>query len=415
MSEHTNDPLHNSFLDIKNGRSGKNMPQKFSSRNESHNSILYDAETIMGGMENLKKIIELSRSKNPKRKIMVHCCCTPIVIGDDVSSFVRSLSRKSGCSAAYNDVTLNESQDKFLPVYKKNLDILQDDKKIPKSINLVGFPKNQSQQEIIEMLEIAGISINKKILPEISKDYLRGYRASDFQVLFPNILYSRIYSELFLKTGVPSISPPPPYGFRLTTGWIKSVCKSLKIDLEENKEWKNACGALIQKYEKLKKESCKYRLGLVVSKFDMPRLLNPELYFNSVPLLALLEDMGFSLDILIYSGKGEYLDFKDQIKKILDCREKHSIRYCFDLDELECWLKRDDICAVFSDYRFDQRISRHSKNRFSLSINFELGYKGAIRSLERMMEVCRFQFNRKYSGFFSGAMSPIEIRGGEFA
>ena len=64
--------------------------------------------------------------------------------------------------------------------------------------------------------------------------------------------------------------------------------------------------------------------------------------------------------------------------------------------ELERLLGEGAFDAVYSEYFFDERLSRAGKARFSLSV-FEPGLRGAIASLERLLAAGRWKFYRRYA------------------
>ena len=54
---------------------------------------------------------------------------------------------------------------------------------------------------------------------------------------------------------------------------------------------------------------------------------------------------------------------------------------------------------------FDWRISRAGKARFS-SKDFEMGLGGALRTLKRLLSVCRLPFYRRYRPHLGGGGGP---------
>ncbi|MEE8424464.1 MAG: hypothetical protein V3S11_01480, partial [Elusimicrobiota bacterium] len=63
--------------------------------------------------------------------------------------------------------------------------------------------------------------------------------------------------------------------------------------------------------------------------------------------------------------------------------------------ELARLLEDGPFRAVYSDIFFDERITRAGKAQFSMR-HFETGAEGAVRSLERLLGVCRLPFYKRY-------------------
>ena len=278
--------------------------------------------------------------------------------------------------------------------------------KIPRSINLVGYPKN-SLNELTKSLDILDITVNKIILPEIKSDDFDDYLSAHVQVLYPNILYDNIYNMIFHKIKCPILEISTPYGFRLTIDWIKKISNHFDINLDDSEEWNNYFMNLKIQYDNLSIHADKFTLGLVFSPNDLKYILNPKYFLNSIPLIKFLEDMGFKLDILIYSTKRDYIEYRKKLIDLMHYKDKHLVSYCTDDDEMDLWLNKKTINAIFSDYKYDRRISFHGKNRFSLSVNFERGFEGAIRTLKRLLHICSFRFNNTYANFFNYPYKPV--------
>ncbi|MEK7383571.1 MAG: hypothetical protein AAB262_09845, partial [Elusimicrobiota bacterium] len=56
--------------------------------------------------------------------------------------------------------------------------------------------------------------------------------------------------------------------------------------------------------------------------------------------------------------------------------------------------------AVYSEYAGDPRLARAGKSQFSLDL-FEMGAAGALRTLERLNETCRWPFHRRYGRYLA--------------
>lgn len=411
MHDHTNDPHHNSFMDVPSIEYDSPEPYEEMSENEQDDtqmpdakSVLYDDDIIKGGASNLSKVISDIHAKCPGRDIFVNCCCTPLIIGDDVKGVMRKASGQGKGNLAYNDVAEETPKDQFLEAYKDLVDSSKSVKRIPKTLNLVGFPTDKSIDEMSELIELGGAEVRMKLLPEISEKIIEKSLSSELQVLFPNQNYERIFSEFFEKIGQKTIKPLTPYGFTRTLDWYYSLFDAL--GMTPSKEWEEKVSNLKEKYDDLKLRAAEHKIGMVIANHDFERLIDETKFFESIPFLNFLEDMGFKMSILVYSQREEFTAMRDAIQAKTE--REHEIAYCVDADVLEQWLSRKDIDLIYSDFMFDERVSRNGKNKISLSVGMEMGFEGAIRTSERILRIAKRRFNTNYSRFFSGEFGMIK-------
>ena len=95
--------------------------------------------------------------------------------------------------------------------------------------------------------------------------------------------------------------------------------------------------------------------------------------------------MGFETEILFYAPGGKLPKAVKDIK----------VTPFTDPETLKSVLEKGEFRAVYSDIFFDKRITRAGKNQFSMR-TFEAGLNGALRSLERMVGLCRHDFYSRY-------------------
>jgi hypothetical protein len=111
-------------------------------------------------------------------------------------------------------------------------------------------------------------------------------------------------------------------------------------------------------------------------------------------MMRMIEEMGFGVDILYYDPHTDGPVLGEDNR----CARLTTFRTPEDLTRL---LKEGEFRAVYSDIFFDWRISAAGKARFS-SKDFEMGLEGALRSLRRLLAVCRLPFYQRYGSHLAG-------------
>ena len=104
--------------------------------------------------------------------------------------------------------------------------------------------------------------------------------------------------------------------------------------------------------------------------------------------------MGFAIDFLIYAPDKKspaLAGFGEGKHKVHGFRNRKELRS--KIESLSC-------SAFYSDSFFDTRLSRSGKPQFSLEF-FEAGLEGSVRSLERLLGVCRMPFYQRYGRYIS--------------
>jgi hypothetical protein len=204
----------------------------------------------------------------------------------------------------------------------------------------------------------------------------------------------------------PQLRAEAPYGAIRTTAWLKIICEELDIDLKAQKAWQKYHKLFQKEWRELCGKAKKYSLGLVISSLDIERMYDPAQQILSAPVLSLLEEMGFTLDILIYCPPEEFSRDQEKISSLFSAKEKHIIGQAFAEKGVKDWLHRSKCSCVYSDLLFDSRVTRAGKNRFSL-FDLEMGYAGALRSIERLLAKCKNTFFKNYAGWLGAKPEPV--------
>ena len=149
--------------------------------------------------------------------------------------------------------------------------------------------------------------------------------------------------------------------------------------------WTIAVSTIGKRWLKLKKASSTYQLGFVVDADKVHRLAAPN-GLTGVSVIPMLKEMGFGIDYVAYlRGDGPKLPAKGKA----DIGSKHSIQWFSDSDELHDRLKNGNLNAVYSEYFFDNRLTRAGVPQFSI-LEFEMGLRGALRSMRKLNKICKW-------------------------
>ena len=349
---------------------------------------LRDLDVIHGGGRKLDEALAaaVAYAEGRAEAVVVHSTCIPTVIGDDAEAVVARWQKRTKIPIVYMNHTSASCQDfdVCLALFRK----LQKDPSFAKvasrrrCVNLVGFPEGPALQELVALLRETGIEVNARVMPSLSLETVRRYLSAEAQVLYPNGAYAKTYREFFEHLPIKSLRLAAPYGWEGTKAWVAGVAGKLGLKRGAQPALAKAAKALAAGWDAARRQVRGRSLAFVVDGFHMRRLTDPAQTWG-VPLLRLLREMGFGVEILCF---GE--------------ARKGGPRLSFfhTPEELDRLLREGRFDAVYSEYTYDSRLGRAGKAQFSLDC-FEMGLAGAVRSLARLGGICRWPFARRYARF----------------
>jgi len=261
-------------------------------------------------------------------------------------------------------------------------------------LNLVGFPPNRGKQELVAALDAMSIPINVSILPDIGIDVLKCYLKGEASIVYPHRAWQEVVETLFDDSAVAWQVLAAPYGYKRTIEWYRAVAGTMKQAELAESYLEQHQDQFLQHWTRLCEQASSFRLAFVVDSSILERLYTPAKHYG-FEILPLLEEMGFAVDVLI---RGEISDEDTAISDLqaaLQTPERHSFTSFNSIEELSELLGQGEFQAVYSEVFFDTRLSRAGKAQFNLSM-IEMGLAGALRSIKRLLGVCRWQFYSKY-------------------
>jgi nitrogenase iron protein len=349
---------------------------------------LRDLDVVHGGTARLEAAVEAAvRAGLHAQAVLIHTTCVPTVIGDDAEAVARRFRRRLRVPVLYANPATNRYEDlagDFLRRLRRRPPVRG--ARRPHAVNLVGFPDGPALAELALLLLAAGVRVQVCALPTLRLADAARYLDAGAQVLYPNADYAGTYADVFEPLPLPTIRPEAPYGWEGTRRWLVEVARLFGLERRARAAFRRAAEALRPARDKARAESHGRRLAFVIDRTTLDHLADPSRLWG-VPAIRVLQELGFGVDVLFHDVAG---------------RAPSSFRAFRTAEELARLLREGAFSAVYSEYFFDDRPARAGKAQFSLSA-FELGLAGAVRTAERLNDICRWPFWRRYADFVAPA------------
>ncbi len=361
-------------------------------------------DVILGNPKKLANLVEYAASRpNPERKLVfVSNTCVPTVIGEDVESVVKRVRKRTGLPLLYLTVTPRSMNNVFegLLVERRLAAEQTAPAPDPGTVNLIGFPATRAVAELESLLSDAGVRVNTRLLPELDTDRIDALPKAAMNVVLPNRTWQNLYDQVLDRSRLLSVFPEAPYGWDASRRWLVSIGAGLGVPLDVDGAWERASSSSQRDWARLREEAARFRLGVVVRDREAFFLTTPASTWG-VPLLSCLEEMGFGIDVLVgVSAPATARESALAIRKMLRDGSRHSVRAFDSFAFLRRRLQESPAQAFLSYHFFDWRLTEAGKGSFSIQ-HFEMGPAGAVRTLERLLAVCRTPFHRRYSRYLA--------------
>jgi hypothetical protein len=262
--------------------------------------------------------------------------------------------------------------------------------------NLVGFPDGPATEELVGLLEACGASFNLLLLPDVDVEAFRRAPRAGTQVFFPGSMMAELHREVLEPLAPAALHPAAPFGLRGTRAWVVTVAQALGCGDAAAARCDEAVTRLQPRWDRLRAVASGLRLGWVVDPRVAERLRRPEAFWG-LPALELLTEMGFGLELLAFAPEGEASWAADLASLAVD-PARVEVRPFRTPGELDAALRAADLAAVYSDFFFEHRAARRGTCWFSYP-DFETGFAGALRTLERLVAVATTPFFRRYAPY----------------
>ncbi|MDD5627846.1 MAG: nitrogenase component 1 [Elusimicrobia bacterium] len=353
---------------------------------------LEESDMILGTGQRADALVAEVRKVAGHAKFLVFThLCTPIVLGEDFQGLARRCRREIrgvtlGWSQKDRDIKDNFGEHLRALAARPGFFAGKGDARL---VNLFHFAPGVREAELKPFLAELGLKTGVCAFPDVDFPSLERIPEARWQVFCEMTLYPTKLRELLQASPRQVLTVPAPYGLAGTRECLSRIASAAGREAAFAKAWKRRLAGFLPAWEALRRQASGLRLAFVVSESTLPGLLRPR-YGHGAPLAAMVREMGFGMDLLYYDRHGR----APELPAGLAGARVTTFRSPW---ELERALREGEFPAVYSDIRFDWRLNRAGKARFS-SRDVEPGLEGARRTLERLLAVCRLPFYRRYAG-----------------
>jgi hypothetical protein len=331
--------------------------------------------------------------------------CVAKVIGTDLDGIVSNLSRRHGVRIIDDpNVGMERVYEQVARMHGR--DIAAEPPPLPgeRRVNLVGFTEDRSTPELVGALGRLGITVNRIVVPDLSRLSVADLQNADLQVLYPAPRYGKLYEDFFERLPVPTIALPAPFGLEATRAWVEEIAGALGVSPGEHPGWTEHVDGHRNAWKALQKRARQHTIGMVLGPADVDALADPPAHLAAVPLLSILEEMGFGLSLVVDAPEGT--DATGKLKRLLRRPRAHEIVRAGSAQEVERWMASDRIRCIYSDLKNDTRITSRGKATFSYLL-FEHGFEGARRGLDALLRLCESRYLGTYGEYRKKRATPV--------
>ena len=364
-------------------------------------SELVEQDVVLGNPTKLDELLArgLETAERLGSSLFFSNTCTPIVTGEDVDSVLRRCQQSSSRTVHYLTCTPRSMQTVFDDILVTRRLAAEEATRAPDpegSINLVGFFGSRDLGDIDAMLAGAGVAVNTHLIPQLEPAAIDRLPRAVLNVVLPVEPWQHFTERLSERSRTPAIAPGGPFGVEGTRRWLGAVLDALGRVDELSAAWEPVLSAHAERIDAAREAASRHRLGLVVRADEVFYLTQPRTTWG-IPIVALLEELGFGLDVLLMlRDRGEARQTASAVRDLFRIPERHSVKGFNSPEMLAERLAASPCEAVLTNHAFDWRVTQRGKGVFALQ-HFEKGVPGAIRTAERLVGICRTPFYSRYA------------------
>lgn len=363
-----------------------------------YSTDLDDIDVIDGGRKKFNELLNKLADNQNFKVVFISLACISLIIGDDLDSAITEFRKKCDVPIVFIDAQHISIHGHLAEILKFS-NTKKTDSADPHIANLVGFAPGKGRDELISLLEKTGVKTNTCLLPDVGIEAVAKYMDAGLQIFHPNRAYDEIRVTTLDKLALKGITPPAPCGPGRTFLFLQAAAEAAgTMDLFLSFKAETYDGIMLR-WEELAGASSEFRLGIVIEASQLVPLSDTTITWG-IPILPVLEEMGFSLDILVFTPESGSRDIAILKRHFIE-PDRHKYQTFGNPEDIDNLLSQGEFQAVYSDVFLDSRLSRNGKAWFSIDI-FEPGIEGAFRTLGRLQALCRLPFYRRYSEYLKG-------------
>ena len=308
--------------------------------------------------------------------VSIWVSCSPVVSGEDWRGVVREFAKDYDGPILTMGIGDGDSSGDLITVAQETLRRQPPQEMEAAGVHLVGFPPARGRIELADLLRRGGIPVQQFHLPDVHVNRLKDYREAVVQLHWPAQEYFRLYRELFEPLPVPTIRIEPPFGIAGTEAFVRTAATACGVDavavLEILAGERDRCEAELAR---LRPFCARHRIGIALTARQVGLAQQPE-RTQGIPFISFLEELGFQVEVLTNSEEEARLN----------------------------WWLRSGLSAVFTDVAHDRRLLDLGISPVGFS-DLEAGFAGAVRSQQRVLNVCSTPFFREFARYAAGEVA----------
>ncbi len=371
---------------------------------------LNEQDVVLGNPDKIERVLAAAVKQHERhgKTVFFSNTCVPVVTGEDVESRVNRVRCQTGCPLLYLTVTPRSMVNVFHDILVERRLAAERATPVrePASINLIGYARTRALEEVLPLLEACGVHVNCVLLPELTPDTIDRMPRATLNVLLPNQLWQHLYEQVQFSSVLPAISPQAPFGISGTRRWVGEIVRALGLPTDVDAVFAAHLASRREAWERASAAVAGHRIGLVVRGDETYYLTRPAATWG-VPIVELLEELGFGLDVLLKVDDRQAASrAAREVHALFREPARHTVKGFNSLELLLRRLRESQAEAFLTYHFFDWRVTQAGKNLFSLQA-FELGVDGAVRTAERLVHRCSTPFYRRYAAYLQRTPSGL--------
>lgn len=364
-----------------------------------------ERSVILGCDARVRRVLDGVLALDSDKPIVFSNTCLPATTGEDVMSVLRRYKDRARVSVVSHNRAAPDRDDDMpgvLTCAPPATGAARRVRRRPDLVNLIGFPHDRGLAELERLLAGLGLRVNAAVLPVVDPAQLSRFPRAALNVFHrTNRFWEDAYRRLAARHPIPALHPPNPYGVAGTRAWLDAVATATNRRPRARATWDRCFGPLQAEWRRQTAGARGLTVGLVLRPEDVECLEDPGLT-NGIPLLAVLAELGFDLELWVRAHDGVPQALRERLVALVPepHRPRCRIAGFAGFDELRRALRESPAAAVVGNHTFDWRLTEAGKSRISFA-HFEPGPDGAVRTARRLLEVCRTPFARHYARFLA--------------